>query len=299
MNELNQGHTLRRTIGPDSSGLTLVEYLLRRYQHIDDATWRGRIDRGEVRLDGQITEPTAVTHTGQVVTWAKPPWREPPAPLHFEVLFEDVDVLAVAKPSGLPTLPGAGFQEHTLLALVRAHAPGANPMHRLGRGTSGVVLFAKSAPAARAIQALWRAPGAVSKRYLALVSGRPAEDRFVVDAPIGLTPDPVLGELFSATPGGKASLSRFEVLARHEASSLAAVDIETGRPHQIRIHAAFAGHPLVGDPLYGTGGGRAPGSGARPGDLGYHLHAHRLVLQHPTKGGELRLVAPPPPSLER
>jgi 23S rRNA pseudouridine1911/1915/1917 synthase len=294
MGDLNRGHTLHLHADGHSAGRPLLELLLARLEHADVETWRARIARGEVLLDGEATFPEALLRAGQRVSWRKPPWREPDAPLSFALLHEDEHLLGVAKPSGLPTLPGGGFQDHTLLTLVRAHAPGASPMHRLGRGTSGVVLFAKTPAAAQGIQAQWRERGAVRKRYRALIQGHPTADRFVVDQPIGPVPDPLLGSLHSASSGGKPSLSRFEVLERRAGCSLVAVDIETGRPHQIRIHAAAAGHPLLGDPLYGLGGQRAPGSQARPGDLGYTLHAHRLCLRHPCLEVALELEAPAP-----
>ena len=295
---LNHGYTLRQTINGPMAGRSLLDHLVQSFTHSDAETWRGRIERAEVQLDEARAEPDTVLEQGQVMAWIKPPWREPDAPLHFEILYEDRQLLAVAKPSGLPTLPGAGFQEHTLLALVRAHCPGANPMHRLGRGTSGVLLFTKDAAASREVQAQWRTPGAVTKLYRALVTGEPSADAFVVAAPIGPVPDAVLGQLHSATPTGKASLSRFEVVERRGSVSLVEVSIETGRPHQIRIHAAAGGHPLVGDPLYGPGGRRAPGSDARPGDLGYQLHAVRLALAHPITGEALEITAPAPEALQ-
>ena len=294
---LNHGYTLRKTLGQRATGMALLDYLSQSFRHSDEATWRGRIARAEVLVDEARVEPDTPLRQGQVLAWIKPPWREPDAPLHFAVLYEDKHLLAVDKPSGLPTLPGSGFQEHTLLSLVRAHAPGASPMHRLGRGTSGVVLFCKSAEAARGVQAQWRQPGVVAKRYLALVSGHPPQDHFTVDSPIGLVPDTIIDALYCATPDGKPSLSRFTVLARHDTTSLAAVDIETGRPHQIRIHAAAAGYPLLGDPLYGPGGGRTPGSEARPGDLGYRLHAWQLGLEHPLSGERRVFEAAPPEAL--
>jgi 23S rRNA pseudouridine1911/1915/1917 synthase len=287
---LNQGHTVRRTLDARARGSTVIDQLLLRFEHTDRATWLARLERGELILDARPARGHEPTRPGQVLAWARPPWREPDAPLHFGILHEDKHLLAVSKPSGLPTLPGAGFQEHTLLALVRGHAPQASPMHRLGRGTSGIVLFCKTHEAARSVQEQWRRPGAVSKRYLALLSGRPTEDRFVVEAPIGRVPDPILGWLYGACEDGKPSRSGFELLERGQDSSLAQVDIDTGRPHQIRIHAAWAGHPLLGDPLYGPGGVRAPGSQAVPGDLGYRLHAWRLTLTHPVTGAEIVIV---------
>ncbi len=294
MSEPNQGCIVRRTLDARAAGQILLDQLLLRFEHADAGMWRDRSARGEVTVDGMVAAADAPVRPGQVIAWHRPPWVEPEAPLHFDVLFEDEHLMAVAKPSGLPTLPGAGFQEHTLLALVRARSPQASPMHRLGRGTSGVVLFCTSADARQGVQAQWRRPGAVRKRYQALLTGLPERDDFVVEVPIGRVDDPVLGWLHAACPQGKPSRSSFEVLERRQGSTLARVDIDTGRPHQIRIHAAAAGHPLLGDPLYGPGGTRAPGSQAVPGDLGYRLHAWRLALTHPATGEPVELAAPEP-----
>ena len=165
-------------------------------------------------------------------------------------------------------------------------------MHRLGRGTSGLLLFARTPAARRAIAAEWRA-GRVQKTYRALVSGVPREGRFSVEAPIGLVPHPRLGRVHAAVAAGKPSLSHVEVLAERGDRALVAVRIATGRPHQIRIHLAFAGYPLAGDPLYVTGGVPGP-EPALPGDGGYRLHAERLVLAHPTSGAQLELECVPP-----
>ncbi len=203
----------------------------------------------------------------------------------------------VAKPSGLPTLPGGGeFLEHTLLNLVRRRHPEANPMHRLGRCTSGVVLFAPDAVSGKTLQAAFQAPG-TRKVYRALCCGHPEIDAFEITAPIGEVPYGPLGFLHAANPQGRPSISRVSVLERHEEASLVDVEILTGRPHQIRIHLAWAGHPLVGDPLYGPGGTPLPGTRAVPGDPGYLLHAHRLELAHPRTGSPVLLECQPPPVL--
>jgi 23S rRNA pseudouridine1911/1915/1917 synthase len=141
----------------------------------------------------------------------------------------------------------------------------------------------------------WR-EGRVEKRYLALVSGVPAEESFTVDTPIGPVPHPRLGQVHAASATGKPSTSHVRRLAIRDGQALVEVCIPTGRPHQIRIHLAAAGHPLVGDPLYGTGG--LPRSDpALPGEGGFWLHSHRLVLAHPATGERIELECPPPPPL--
>ncbi|HEX6853091.1 MAG TPA: RluA family pseudouridine synthase [Candidatus Polarisedimenticolaceae bacterium] len=290
---MNRGFTFRERVAVDAAGASLLDHLAARYPHSDRETWRRRIAEGSVSVDGDPDEPL---RAGQLVVWHRPGWEEPEAPTGFDVLFEDDSLLAVGKPSGLPTLPGGGFLENTLLYAVRARTPGASPLHRLGRFTSGIVLFAKDAATHRALSAQWRRREVV-KRYRALASGRSVEDRFVVDVPIGPVPHPLHGTVFAASPAGKPALTRVQVVRRDDDAFLADVFIETGRPHQIRIHLAAAGHPLVGDPLYGPGGGPIPGSTARVGDGGYRLHAAELRFRHPANGVEVVVRSEPPRDL--
>jgi 23S rRNA pseudouridine1911/1915/1917 synthase len=281
---MNRGYRYDEIAATDGA---LLEHLAR-HTHSDRATWAERVAAGEVTVDGARVDPGAAVRAGQTITWAKPPWEEPVVDLSYTVLHEDEWLLAIDKPAGLPTLPGGGFLEHTLLAVVQARVPGAIPMHRLGRGTSGVVLFAKDAETASAVQRAW---SAVEKLYRALVVGTP--ERGVIDVPIGLVPDPIVGRLYAATLGGKRARSHVTAVR----DSVVDVRIETGRPHQIRIHLAFVGHPLVGDPLYGPGGVRVEGSTARPGDVGYTLHAWKLALAHPRTREWMTIEAPLPDAL--
>ncbi len=215
-------------------------------------------------------------------------------PLGFALLYRDADLLAVAKPAGLPTVPSGGYLNHTLLHQVQRRYPEASPLHRLGRGTSGLVLFARTGEARRGLTAAWRR-GEVQKVYRALVSGRPDRDAFSVTVPIGRVDHPLLGSVHAATASGRAATSHVRVLGLRGPHSLVEVTIPTGRPHQIRIHLAAAGHPLAGDPLYKVGGG--PDPTGRPGDIGYRLHAHRLSFLHPATGQSLRLECPFPSDL--
>ena len=298
MAQPNQGWVHREQVGPEGAGRTLLAHLAARHPAAAPAVWRARIEVGEVALDGNpCASPEVLLRPGQRIAWTRPPWTEPEVPFATAVLFEDADLLAVAKPSGLPTLPGGGeFQEHTLLALVRRRAPEASPMHRLGRGTSGLVLFARRPEARGPLQAAFQDPR-TRKVYRALCQGRPEADAFEVAAPIGPVPYPPTGTLHAASPGGRPSLSRVRVLERRTDAALVEVEILTGRPHQIRIHLAFAGHPLVGDPLYGPGGVPLAGTQAVPGDLGYRLHAGLLELPHPRTGELVSLACQAPPDL--
>lgn len=293
---LNSGFEYREQVGPESAGLTVLDHLAARHRHSSAVVWRERIVAGEVFLRGDVATPAIVLRTGDWVAWRRPPWEEASVPLAFAVLHRDDDLLAVAKPRGLPSVPNGGFLEHTLLHVVRTCHPEATPLHRLGRGTSGLVLFARSAAARRVVSAAWR-HGDVAKIYRALVSGVPGPREFTVAVPIGPVDHPRLGRMHAAVPaGGKPAVSHARVLEERGGNALVEVSIPTGRPHQIRIHMAAAGHPLVGDPVYAAGGTLRPGAGL-PGDPGYRLHAYRLALAHPATGRRIELECMPPEML--
>jgi 23S rRNA pseudouridine1911/1915/1917 synthase len=293
---VNQGFEYRETVGPDAAGRTVLTHLAGRYQHSSEVVWRARIETGEVWLDGRTATDTDVLRLGQSLVWRRPPWEEPPVPLSFAVLHRDAHLLAVAKPRGLPSIPQGGlYLVHTLLNQVRRRWPEATPLHRLGRGTSGLLLFARTPDARRAVAAAWRA-GRVEKTYRALVSGVPEQEVFSIDRPIGPVPHPRLGEVHAVSDRGRPSLSHVRRLEVRDSTALVEVSIPTGRPHQIRIHLAAAGHPLVGDPLYVEGGVPAPQPGL-PGEGGFWLHSFRLRLSHPATGLPLELECGPPPPL--
>jgi 23S rRNA pseudouridine1911/1915/1917 synthase len=296
---MNQGWIYREQVNHQDDGLTVLDYYSQRYLHSTVNEWQERITAGQILLNGHPAQAETLVHRGQWLTYHRPPWQEPDVPLTIEVLYEDSELLVVAKPSGLPVLPGGGFLEHTLLWQLQQryadHAP--VPIHRLGRGTSGLMLWARSPHAKSALSQQMR-DRQIQKIYQTWVNGNTMPDSFTVTQPIGKIPYPVLGYVYAATESGLTAHSDCRVLQRDTAKTLMEVTIVTGRPHQIRIHMATAGYPLVGDPLYGVGGipldhlTDATTKFPVPGDCGYYLHAVQLAFQHPASQKAMTFIYP-------
>ena len=287
---LNRGYAYTTIIGSKNDGQTLLAHLASLYPYSSPQDWQQTLNNGEVTLNGVTADGSESVMSGQTLVWNRPPWIEPDAPQHFEVLLDDPYLLAVNKPSGLPALPGGGFMENTLLRLVQKHFPNANPVHRLGRGTSGIVLFAKTPQAASNLTASWNT-SKIQKIYRALAQNIAQQDVYEILTPIGLVPHPRLGSVWAASPGGKPSKSLAKVIGRTRSTTVFEVTLYSGRPHQIRIHLASIGHPLVGDPLYGVTGQPLENHPGLPGDGGYFLHAQFLNFEHPLTGEQIRLEA--------
>lgn len=292
----NDGYCYRERIGSSAGGESVLGYLSRRYRHSSAPEWSERIESGGVRVDDLRVQPSHRLAIGETLSWHRPPWVEPPAPTAFAVLYDDHDLVGVAKPRGLAAMPGGGFYEHTLLRRVARYRAAASPLHRLGRGTSGVTLFAKHRAAKQALTRCWHTVR-VTRRYLALVAGRVSWDRRSIDAPIGPVPHAILGSVAAVSDAGKPSLTHARLVERREEASLLEVEIATGRTHQIRIHLAAIGHPLVGEPLYPPGGVPAADVRVLPGETGFWLHAHHLSFPHPTTGAPCTIECHPPPLL--
>ena len=291
---LNGGYAYTTIIGSKYHGQTLLSYLASAYPHSTPRAWQQRLNNGEVTLNGVTATGSESVTQGHTLIWNRPPWIEPDAPQHFEILFEDAHLLAVNKPSGLPTLPGGGFLERTLLRLVQKQTPNANPVHRLGRGTTGIVVFAKTPQAASQLLANWNTPQ-TQKIYRALAQNVARHDAYEILTPIGLVPHPRIGSVWAAHPSGKPSKSLARVISRgilhNTGTTTFEVSLNSGRPHQIRIHLASIGHPLVGDPLYGFTGQPLENLPGLPGDGGYFLHAQYLKFNHPITGDPIHLEA--------
>lgn len=248
-------------VDAEREGQRLDNYLMTRLKGVPKSAVYRLLRTGQVRINGKRAKPETRLAGGDEVRI--PPVRvaAPDAPvapstklrdlLSQRVIFEDNHLLVLNKPSGLATHGGSGVSLGAIEAL-RASRPGESLelVHRLDRDTSGVLLVAKRMSALRALQAAIR-EGAMQKRYLALIAGNPKRERFDVDVPLRKNTLQGGERMVQVDPAGKPSLSRFRVLQRFQHACLVEVEIETGRTHQIRVHALHAGHPLAGDDKYG------------------------------------------------
>lgn len=263
------------------------------------------IELGEITVDGARQDASYMLKPGEVARVILPP-AEPKAPqpenIPLDILYEDADLIAINKPAGMVVHPGVGNKYGTLVSAVLHLAPEVEGVgdeerpgvvHRLDKETSGVVLVAKSEAALRALQLQFRGR-AISKTYLAVCVGDVFPQRGVIDKPIAR--DPAHRQRMAVLPGGKESITEYMVsdvfkLAGVGAYSLVRAHPRTGRTHQLRVHFASLGFPIVGDGLYGATKRDDLSKRLAPRHL---LHAAELRFQLPSTGAELRLTAPMP-----
>jgi 23S rRNA pseudouridine1911/1915/1917 synthase len=259
------------------------------------------VEEGAVRVDGQpVAKSRRLAEGEEVEVEGEPEADHPPEPepVEFTVVHADPDVVVVSKPAGLVVHPGAGHREGTLAGGLLHRFPEVaavgDPMrpgivHRLDRDTSGLMVVARS-PAAYEALVSALAARAVERRYLALAWGRFDSKRGTIDAPIGRSA--TRRTRMAVREAGKDARTGYDVLTQHEHPVCALVEcrLETGRTHQIRVHLAAIGHPVVGDGTYG--GDRNPLRPGRP-----FLHAHALAFTHPITGQRLEFSDPLPPDL--
>jgi 23S rRNA pseudouridine1911/1915/1917 synthase len=269
------------------------------------------IEQGRVLIDGQpVRRGRRTLRQGTTLTVRLPPGNPSgvvaESSVGFGVVHADAAVVVVDKPAGLVVHPGAGHGAGTLVGGLLAQFPdleelvrdGVCPpdrpgiVHRLDKGTSGLLVVGRTADAYRAL-VTQLAERTMTRRYLALVVGDVAEDRGEVEAPIGRSARTPTKMAVSA--GGKPARTSYTVVERHGGdapATLLEVSLESGRTHQIRVHMAAIGHPVVGDTRYGTPDRRLP-SGR------FFLHAFRLAFVHPVSQVDMDFVSPLPDDLER
>ncbi len=283
---LNQGWVYRDRIKPSQAGLAVLDFYGQFYRHSTPAEWAKRLDDQQIFVDGKPATATQILENNQRLEYHRAPWEEPDVPLNFQILHQDPHFWIIDKPAGLPVLPAGNFLENTLLSQLKRQFPHENlaPIHRLGRGTSGLMILGRS-PLGRQFLTRQLRDHKITKIYRALIPAGDYPDQLTIKTPIGRVFHPTLGTIFAAKEDGSFAHSEMRVLQRSEKASLVEVQIFTGRPHQIRIHMAAMGFPLLGDPLYLPGGLPAMNKDANtmplPGDCGYALNAYYLKFQHP------------------
>jgi 23S rRNA pseudouridine1911/1915/1917 synthase len=261
--------------------------------------------------DGRKRRASERVRFGEVVLIVRPPMPEPETPQDFGVLHEDDDVLVVDKPAGLPMHPTATYHKHTLTWLLRERygVPTPHIAHRLDRETSGVVVCGKHRGAERTLKLQFE-HREVQKWYLAIVRGRIEANDGEIVGPLERG-DPRdyggLHLLMEIRPDGAPAETRFTVVDRKSDATLVSLEPKTGRQHQLRVHLASIGHPIVGDKLYGPDGiapfleqietGLTPSLIERLGHERQALHAHRVELRHPRDGSPFVAISPLPADL--
>lgn len=256
------------------------------------------IAEGRVRVNGKPAAKSARLSGGETVTVDVPQLREtalPPQDIPLDVVYEDDDVIVVNKPTGLVVHPAPGHPDGTLVNALLHHCgdslsgiggekrPGI--VHRIDRDTSGLIIAAKNDAAHLALSAQLK-DHSLSRTYECLVTGNMKQDSGTVDAPIGRSSAD--RKKMAVVPTGRRAVTHWEVVARYPGVTHLRCRLETGRTHQIRVHMAYIGHPILGDTVYGA---KKP----VPGLTGQCLHATGLRFIHPRTGEPVELHCPLPP----
>lgn len=294
--EIGAGQTHQFSVPSGLHGQRLDQILAARLNQHSRNRLQIWIKEGRLTVDGVVVdEPKKKAFAGQQLVLQEKPDEAlssaQPENIPLEVVFEDLQILVINKPAGLVVHPGSGNWQGTLLNALLFHYPDsvniprAGIVHRLDKDTSGLMVVAKTLTAqtdlVRQLQAR-----TVKRQYLALVTGCLNGDG-VVDAPIGRHPSQ--RTKMAVVQNGKPAVTHYRVLQKFDQVTWVECSLETGRTHQIRVHMAHLGHPLVGDPVYGKTARQTHLPFARQA-----LHATRLGLVHPVTGENLRWVMPIP-----
>ena len=295
---------LRAEVPAQGAGQRFDQILPGMFHGYSRAHLAGEVKSGRIRLDGREVPPRTLVRGGEEVEWDRveaPVLADRPQAIDLDIVFEDADLRVINKPAGLVVHPGAGNREGTLLnALLHrdpslAQLPRAGIVHRLDKDTSGLLVVARTLPAQTALVAMLAARD-IHRRYAAVVNGVPVAGS-TVDAPLDRHPTDRLRR--AVREGGRPAVTHYRVREKFRAHALLQCELESGRTHQIRVHMAHAGWPLVGDPLYGKGlklpRGATPAlADALRGFKRQALHAEHLAFAHPVTGEALAFNAEPP-----
>ncbi|MFI5306168.1 MAG: RluA family pseudouridine synthase [Polyangiales bacterium] len=293
-------------VARDHAGIRLDRFIQLRIPRLSRSRAQKIIRACAYRSDGRRRRPSEIVRAGEVVLLVRERFVEPEVPLDFELLCDDGTVLAVDKPAGLPMHPTATYHKHTLSHLLRERYGGDGGYvpaiaHRLDRETSGVVLCGRTREAERALKKAFEAHS-VRKTYLAIVCGEIAQEALRIELPMAPVREG-LHVLMQVRPeDGLPAETELRVLERCAGHSLVELYPRTGRQHQLRVHLAAIGHPIVGDKLYGPEReapfleyietGMTPALHERLGHDRHALHAHAVTFVHPQSGEPMTVRSP-------
>ena len=281
----------------------LDRYLSQNLSDLSRSRIQQLIEQGHVQVNDQICTSKKVNlKIGDRISLEIPaiePLKLIAADIPLDILYEDEELIILNKPAGLVVHPAPGHPEGTLVNAILSHCPNLpgiggiqrpGIVHRLDKDTTGAIVIAKTDLAYQHLQAQLQTKTA-RREYLGLVYGVPKTETGSIDLPIGRNPqDRKKMGIVSLEDGGRAAITHWQVQERLANYTLIHFQLETGRTHQIRVHSAKIGHPIVGDPLYSSAhsiGVNLPGQA---------LHAWKLQLQHPVSGKLLQVTAPLPRS---
>ena len=293
----------RLTVSPEEAGVRIDKYLTEQLPDITRSYLQKLLKDGSVQMNGKSVKVSTKTAAGAVIELTIPEPEEPeilPEDIPLDILYEDSDVILINKPKDMVVHPAAGHYTGTLVNALMYHCKGdlsgingvlrPGIVHRIDKDTTGVLIVCKNDKAHNALAEQLK-EHSITRKYRAIVCGNLKEDEGTVDAPLGRHPQD-RKKMAIVRTGGKRAVTHYRVLERFGNYTYIECQLETGRTHQIRVHMASLGHPLLGDEVYGRV--------KSPFKLeGQTLHAMVLGFIHPTTGEYMEFEAPLPEYFEK
>lgn len=300
---MNENGLQRLTVSPGDAGVRIDKYLAEQLPDITRSYLQKLLKDGSVQMNGKPVKASTKTAVGAVIALTIPEPEEPeilPENIPLDILYEDSDVILINKPKNMVVHPAAGHYTGTLVNALMYHCRGdlsgingvlrPGIVHRIDKDTTGVLIVCKNDRAHNALAEQLK-EHSITRKYRAIVCGNLKEDEGTVDAPLGRHPQD-RKKMAIVRSGGKRAVTHYRVLERFGNDTYIECQLETGRTHQIRVHMASLGHPLLGDEIYGRA--------KSPFKLeGQTLHAMVLGFIHPTTGEYMEFEAPLPEYFEK